>query len=80
MVQMADQAADAGTGLEAGEEQLVADYDTQSDQRDPKGVVVQQGYADQRAAEEDELDRDAEHGRRRTGGGARRGYQREHAT
>ena len=69
-----------GTGLEAGKEHLVTGYDTQSDHGDRECVVVQQSYTDQRSTEENELDRYTEHSRRRSGGRARCGYRREHAT
>ena len=52
--------AQAGAGLEAGEDELVDDDGREPGQRDLQRVVVEQRDAEQRQREQDEIDRDAE--------------------
>ena len=72
---MQRKSAEAGAGLEAGEGELVGDDGGEADKRDLQGVTVEEGDAQQRQGEQDEIDGNAEEieGLRRGLGWARPG-------
>src|SRR6185295_6482695 len=63
MMQMVDQAACAGDGREASEEQLVPDDHAEANKRYSERVMVEYGDPSQRGAKQHKIDWDAEYGR-----------------
>ena len=57
---MQRKSAEAGAELEAGEGELVGDDGGETGERDLQGVPVEEGDAQQRRREEDEIDGNAE--------------------
>ena len=79
------EAGEAGAEFEAGEDQLVERDDRKPGQRDVQRVMVEQRDAQQRQAEQDEIDGNAEHidrphhrGRFGGEGGVSKGQKREY--
>ncbi len=77
MIEMSDEAFEARAGFEAGKQDLVGDDDRKAGEGDGEGAVVEERDAEQRRAEEKELNRNADEFERRAIQAARGGDGRE---